>query len=162
MQDKVYRWQKQLVILLAMAISGVLASYIWHVFECMQNPPIIKCCSLLTFCFYHHLLFPLPSAVSASLLALSVRERLQNNAEFIWSCFLRNVYQVYQMLLSTVSSFLWEWHLGKHFLLWLLLVELAIKGQSHYVMMSLLVLTAEVCSGEARKSGDFRIIRECP
>jgi hypothetical protein len=43
-----------------------------------------------------------------------------------------------------------------------LLVELAIKGQSHYVMMSLLVLTAEVCSGEARKSGDFRIIRECP
>ncbi len=48
---------------------------------------------------------PLPSAVFASLLALSVRERLQNNAEFIWSCFLRNVYQVYQVLLSTVSSF---------------------------------------------------------
>lgn len=131
-----------------MAISGVLASYIWHVFECMQNPPIIKRCSLLTFCFYHHLVSPSLCSLSFCSVCFSVGSVCQG--ETTEQCRVHLVLFFEECLpgvpgvTDNCEFIFWEWHLWKHFLLWLLLVWTCHKGAESICDDELLVLTAEV------------------
>lgn len=149
-----------------MAISGVLASYIWHVFQCMQNTPIIKRSSLLTFCFYHHLLSPSLCSLSFCSLCSSVGSVCQ--WETTEQCRVHSVLFFEECLPGVPGVYcqLWVYFLGMAFVetfptLALASLNLPWRGRVNMWWWAA-CFNSWSCCGEARKSGDFRTLRECP